>query len=297
MGQHGTVKCLGSAMLTDVADLLIAGDRSAAAIVDEDGGLLGAITENDMVQAYAEGMEYNYMITAAVWLRGGRARLPGALAPEMTISASSPLCEAAEKMRCHALGDGACRHLLVRDDASGAFRGILSSLDLARALCSGGMDVQEVQRRIGSATVAEVMKPRAALPTCSGTATMEQALRAMLHTHQNCVLITDPASSGPGAAGVVTPRDALRAFAEHVRLDVPVGHWLRGLQSALAPRVVRPGAHLTDAGCMMAANSLHHLVVVDPESEVVVGVISSSDLAQALGSAERVVLDCGPSEA
>lgn len=284
-------------MLTDVADVLIAGDRSAAAIMDDEGELLGVITENDMVQAYAEGMEYNYMVTAGVWLRGGRARFPSTLAPEMTVAMETPLCVAAEKMRIHALGgDSAWRHLIVRDE-HGALRGILSSLDLARALCSGSGEMAEVNRRIGGTTAAEVMKPRATLPTCPSTGAMEQALKAMLRTHQNCVLIIDAFTGSPQPVGIVTPRDALRAFAEHVRLDVSVGHWLRGLRSALEPRVVRPDAALADAGRIMASNSIHHLVVVQPDSQEIVGVVSSSDLAQAMGSAERVVVDCRPSDA
>jgi len=279
--------------LTDVADLLIASDRSAAAIIDEDGKLLGAITENDVLQAYAEGNEYNYMITAAVWLRSGRARFPRTLTPEMTVTMATLLTEAAEKMRSHALSDKACRHLVVQDE-QGAVRGILSSLDMARAICSGGGGMEEVDRRIGAATVAEVMKPRAALPTCSSTATMEQALKAMLHMHQNCVVVSDAGADRLATVGVVTPRDALRAFAEHVHLDVVVGRWLRGLQGGLSPRVVRPDSWLVNAARIMAGNSIHHLVVVGPDSEQVLGVVSSSDLAQAIGSAERVVLGCGP---
>lgn len=280
-------------MLTDVADVLVASDRSAAAIVDEDGRLLGAITENDVVQACAEGTEYIYMITAAVWLRSGRARFPGMVTPEMTVSLETPLTEAAEKMRSRALCDMACRHLVVQD-AQGALIGILSALDMARALCSSGVGMDEVDRRIGAATVAEVMKPRATLPTCSSAASMEQGVRAMLQTHQNCVIVTDAGMEDSGAVGVVTPRDVLRAFVEHMRLDMPVGHWLRGLRSALSPRVVRLDTRLVDAARIMASHSIHHLVVTRPGSEQIVGVMSSSDIAQAIGSAERVVLGFGP---
>jgi len=293
VGQHGTVKCPGATPLTEVADLLIASDRSAAAIVDEEGNLLGAITENDVVQAYAEGSEFNYMVTAAVWLRGGRARCPGALADEAIVTTATPLTEAAGRMRSRALGEGACRHLLVQDEY-GALRGVLSSLDLARALCGSGAGMEEVDRRVGATTVAEVMKPRAALPSCASTGTMEQALKVMLHSHQNCVLVVDMGTGGSHMLGVVTPRDALRAFAEHIRLDVSVGHWLRGVRSALAPRMVLPGSWVADAARIMADSSVHHLLVVQPGSEEVVGVISSSDIAHAMGSAERVVLGCGP---
>mmetsp|Transcript_132594 Transcript_132594/g.369663 ORF Transcript_132594/g.369663 Transcript_132594/m.369663 type:complete len:158 (-) Transcript_132594:221-694(-) len=154
--------------------------------------------------------------------------------------------------------------------------------------------MEEVDRRIGAATVAEIMKPRATLPTCLSSATLAQALKSLIDSRQNCVLIVDADAK---VLGVATPRDALRAFAEHMRLDVAMGHWLRGLQSSLRLRVVRPDAWLTDAAHMMASGSIHHLVVAPPGTEEILGVVSSSDLAQAIGSPERVVPGCGPRDA
>jgi len=300
VGQHGTVVCLGSSLLPDVADMLIASDRSAAAVVDDEGMLLGAITENDIVQAYVEGIEWNYTATAGcvvagVWLHSEGARCPRSLADALTVRATSSLCEAAERLRVLALGDFACRHLIVRDEL-GKLRGILSALDLARALCSGGAGMEEVARRIGAATVAEVMKPRAALPTCASGASLGQALRLMVEARQNCVLITDTEFC-PGAQGVITPRDALRAFTEHISLDVMVGHWLRGLHSSLQPRIVPSDMRLVHAARIMANHSIHHLVVVSQVTDEIVGVMSSSDLAHAMGSAERVALGYGPRDA
>jgi len=298
VGLHGTVVCRGSAALSDVADLLMAGDRSAAAILGDDGAFLGAITENDIARAYVEGSEEGHPSTAAAgiaagaWLRSGLARCPASLAGTMAVGTSAPLCEAAEKLRVVALGDAACRHLAVRDEA-GKFRGMLSSLDLARALCDLGPGMEEAGRRIGGAAVADVMKPRAALPTCPRGGTLGQALRSMLEARQNCVLVTD-ADFCPAAQGVVTPRDAMRAFVEHVPLDVTVGHWMRGLKSALLPRIVASDMPLACAAQIMACYSIHHLVAVSPATGDVEGVLSSCDLAHAVGSAERVVVGCGP---
>uniref|UniRef100_A0A6T1JHY0 CBS domain-containing protein n=1 Tax=Alexandrium monilatum TaxID=311494 RepID=A0A6T1JHY0_9DINO len=298
VGLHGTVVCPESATLSDVADLLMAGDRSAAAVVGDDGAFLGAITENDIARAYVEGSEEGHPsaaaagIAAGAWLRSGMARCPASLADAMTVGTGTLLCEAAEKLRVMALGDSACRHLVVRDKA-GKFRGMLSSLDLARALCDLGPGMEEAGRRIGGAAVADVMKPRAALPTCPRGGTLGQALRSMLEARQNCVLVTD-ADFCPAAQGIVTPRDALRAFVEHVPLDVTVGHWLRGLQSALLPRVVAPDMRLARAAQVMARHSVHHLVAVSPVTGDVEGVVSSCDVAHAVGSAERVVVGYGP---
>mmetsp|Transcript_1145 Transcript_1145/g.3818 ORF Transcript_1145/g.3818 Transcript_1145/m.3818 type:complete len:345 (+) Transcript_1145:77-1111(+) len=298
VGLHGTVVCPGSATLSDVADLLMAGDCSAAAVVVDDGTFLGAITENDIARAYVEGSDEGHPSTAAAgiaagaWLRSGMARCPASLADAMTVRTSTPLCEAAERLRAMALGDFACRHLLVRD-AAGKLRGMLSSLDLAGAFCSSGPGMEEVGRRIGHAAVVDVMKPRAALPTCPRGGTLGQALRSMLEARQNCVLVTD-ADFCPAAQGVVTPRDAMRAFVEHVPLDVTVGHWMRGLKSALLPRIVASDMPLACAAQIMACYSIHHLVAVSPATGDVEGVLSSCDLAHAVGSAERVVVGCGP---
>mmetsp|Transcript_89261 Transcript_89261/g.207723 ORF Transcript_89261/g.207723 Transcript_89261/m.207723 type:complete len:343 (+) Transcript_89261:49-1077(+) len=293
VGQHGTVTCLGSTMLPDVADLLIAGDRSAATVVDDAGNLLGVITENDMVQAYVEGTEWNYMVPASVWLQSGRARLPSSLAQALTVKTTTPLLDAAGMLRVQAAQGTACRHLVVRDESE-SLCGVLSALDLARAVCSVGKATEEADQRIGLASVAEVMKPRAALPSCQSMSSMGKALRAMIDARQNCVLVVDMEAADPGMVGIITPRDALRAFAEHVRLDVAVGHWLRGLRSGILPRVVSSDAGICEAAQVMAINSIHHLLAVSPTTGEVIGVLSTSDLAHAMGSAERVVTGCEP---
>mmetsp|Transcript_8893 Transcript_8893/g.17834 ORF Transcript_8893/g.17834 Transcript_8893/m.17834 type:complete len:131 (-) Transcript_8893:297-689(-) len=128
------------------------------------------------------------------------------------------------------------------------------------------------------------MKARGALPSVDGAATLGQAFRMLLASKQNCVLVADEKQPGPGVVDVITPRDVLRAFAWQAPRDVVARSWLRQTQRSLWPRVVREDASLVEAAATMVAHGVHHLVVVPPaSSEVVLGVISSSDLAGSWG--------------
>lgn len=290
VGQRGAVLCPVRSTLLDAADVLILHDRTAVGIVDEHGELKGAITENDVLRAYATGAPPETSI--GTWLDSGCARAPRQWMSLLTVLPSTSLKEAAVQMLdSRATGESACHHLVVKDD-KGAFCGILSSLDLARAMCRNDGE-QELIRKFANTRVADVMKPEsvsAPLPCsgtttirCSSTATLAQALAHMAASHQNCVLVTDAADSSV-MLGVVTPRDALRGFTEHVRLHIEVGGWLRSVHSNWEPRKVQADAPLAEAAARMVASSIHHLVVVSPATSGIVGVVSSLDLAQAMVS-------------
>jgi len=276
VGQRGTVVCLARASLADAVDLLVVHDRTAAGIVDDKGTLQGVLTENDMVIAYGSDVPTSTAVRS--WLKSGVARLPAPELPEMTVQPSSTLVEAVGRMRAHITSDSACHHLVVLDDEE-RFHGILSSLDLARAICA--------LQKLRGTTVSEVMKPRADVPRCDQSTTLGDVVRKMADTHQNCALI---GNEDDEVLGIITPRDALRAFGEHVPLDVSVGHWLRGLQSSWESRQVSADALVTDAAAAMAAGFMHHLVVVSPMSSNVVGVVSTLDLARALAADEDMVV-------
>lgn len=278
VGQRGTVVVLASATLLDAVDLLIMHDRTAAGIVGEDGSLLGVLTENDMALAYASGVPCGTPVH--VWLESGYARAAPSELPELIVRPSTTLLEAAVRMRAHIESETACHHLVVCEEGGG-FHGVLSSLDLARALCA--------LRRVRGTTVSEVMKPRAELPWCSPSDNMREALRKMATVHQNCVLVTGDPFTGQQVLGVVTPRDALRAYAEHAPVDVELGHWLRGLQARWEPRQVSAGAPVAEAAAVMTAGFVHHLVAVAADAEVV-GVVSSLDLARAINADEDLLL-------
>merc|ERR1739848_66919 len=174
-------------------------------------------------------------------------------------------------------GEFSSHHLVVKD-AQGGFCGILSSLDLARAMCSPN-SCQSIMCRIGGIVVTEVMKPRATLPICSSTDSLAHVFVHMAAVRQNIVLISESGQSSM-IIGVITPRDAVRAFAEHLRTGIKVGHYLRALQCGWAPRRVRADANLAEAAEIMASESIHHLVVISPTDAEVIGVVSSLDLAQ-----------------
>mmetsp|Transcript_52810 Transcript_52810/g.141434 ORF Transcript_52810/g.141434 Transcript_52810/m.141434 type:complete len:326 (-) Transcript_52810:113-1090(-) len=284
VGQRGTVVCLAKAQLSDVVDLLILHDRTAAGVVDEQGGLVGVATENDLVLAYACGESAK--ATVGAWLASGRARLPASELPEMTVRPSTTLLEAAVRMRAHVHSEHACHHLIVYGD-DGTFHGILSSLDLARALCGMGVE-SETLEKVRAMSVLKIMKHRAELPTCSHSDTLGDALWKMARVHQNCVLVTHGGANKAQALGIVTPRDALRAFIEHVPLKTDLGHWLRGLQQKWEPRQIRMNDLVLDAAVAMATGFVHHLVVVSPLSGEVVGAVSSLDMARALAAEEDI---------
>jgi len=285
LGQGGTIVCGAGSTLADVVDVVMMHDRTAAAVVGDDGALQGVLTENDIVRAYSMGALPT--CSAGDWLCTHLARLPKEALGSVTVRPSATLLEAAALLREQALGD-AVRHLVVRS-AGGQLLGVLSALDLARALCStcpGG----ELARRVGGSSAAEVMKPQSALPVCSRSAPLLQVLQHICSSRQNCVLIADGELAVSSLLGVVTPRDAMRAFAEHVPVSVQVGPWLRALRSDWAPRAVDADEALQDCARRMVEHSVHHLVVTS--SSGVAGVVSSTDLAHAIGSAERVVEVC-----
>mmetsp|Transcript_19143 Transcript_19143/g.54048 ORF Transcript_19143/g.54048 Transcript_19143/m.54048 type:complete len:326 (+) Transcript_19143:68-1045(+) len=286
VGQRGTVVCLERASLADAVDLLVQHDRTAAGVVDDAGKLLGVVTENDMVLAYASGTLASS--TVGSWLSSGRARLSASELPEMTVQPFTTLLEAAVRMRAHVDGEHACHHLVVAAE-DGAFHGILSSLDLARALCGMGVE-SETLEKVRSATVMRIMKHRAELPSCNHRATLGDALWKMARRHQNCVLVVGGPSPGAQALGIVTPRDALRAFCEHVPLETDLGHWLRGLQTLWEPRKIGMSSLVLEAAQAMTRGFVHHLVVVSPFYGEVVGVVSSLDMARALAAEEDIFI-------
>jgi len=137
-------------------------------------------------------------------------------------------------------------------------------------------------------TVSSAMKPRAQLPECAGSSSLAQAFRVMFLTRQNCVAIVDHEGDAEmdggtrNVNGIITPRDLLRAFAEHVAGDTTASGWLRGLESSIEKRTIAPDASLLEAADIMTANDVHHLVVVAPGTDDVVGILSSLDLVSAI---------------
>jgi len=258
--------------LKAAAGVLADSGRTSAAVVDASDGVLGLLTENDLMRAYFEAVPEDR--TVAAWLKGGRARTPGHLLERLTLRPEQALEEAAERMVENvAAGNCACHHMMVRE-ASGALRGVLSSLELAQALSCADVPGVGLGDLVGR-RVEEVMKTCDEVFTCPLKYTMQQVLKVMFVTRQNSLLI----AGQDGVQGIVTPRDALRAFHRGFPLTGSMADWLA--QAGVAEtesRLVASNVPLSDAAANMAERRLHHLVVVGPQDGAIVGVLSALDI-------------------
>lgn len=277
VGQHTSTVCSKQSTLTYAAELLAARDCTAVVVVDGNGTLAGVLTENDILRAYHIGVPWDYGVDS--WLQSDCARLPQFVAGQLTIPPNATLVEAAKHLQEQTLSDFACRHLLVMEGPESPYR-VLSSLDLARAFCRTGRQ-NDIAKCMGGCSVAEIMKPTAALPVCTKDATLPQAFEEMLVARQNCVLVVEDAADTNTVLGIITPRDAVRAFAEHIRTGAHAEAWMHGLQGTQR-RVVTADTLLCDVAELMSSNLVHHLVVLSAATSEVVGVVSSSDVARAV---------------
>lgn len=124
-------------------------------------------------------------------------------------------------------------------------------------------------------SVKDVMKSRDDVFTCPPTSTLKDVLKVLLMTGQNSALIVD----AYGVYGIVTPRDAIWAFAEGIENTIVVSEWLAECQPHVGPRIISSDASLSDAAARMTKHDINHLVVVAPGTQEAVGTVSSLDLA------------------
>jgi CBS domain-containing protein len=130
---------------------------------------------------------------------------------------------------------------------------------------------------LSKATVATVM--RHGVIACAPDVSLRTVARAMESHGIHCVLVAGLASAGGGERfvwAVVTDSDLVAAAAGD-------GGETRAADVARteAP-TIEPSAPLADAARTMAEHRVTHLVVVEPESERPVGVVSSSDIVRSL---------------
>lgn len=286
---HPGLVCPETASLTDAADVMTDGGRTSVLVQDEKGTTLGVITVNDLLAAFVEGVGWEANV--AKWLRAGDARMPGNLLSVLSLKSSATLQEVAKHMASQKSSDHACHHVVIKDDAGDEIIGVLSALDVARALC-GFVEANAsdtVKQLLGDKTIDDVMKKREVLPTIAADASLAQAFRDMFASRQNCIVVVEEVGSDmPDARrneGIITPRDVLRAFAEHMKGETTTMGWLRGLDASLEPRTISKTTALAEAADIMATNTLHHLVVVNPPSTDVEGIISALDIVCAIAQA------------
>lgn len=133
------------------------------------------------------------------------------------------------------------------------------------------------------ATVADAMHP--GILTCPADAPMVDVARMMATNNVHCIAVMSIAHDDSGERliwGIISDVDLVRA-------GVRDGRDRSGSASALAqqPLVsVAPGTPLREAGELMLANDVSHLVVIEPESQRPVGVLSTLDFAGVLACGE-----------
>eukprot|EP00929_Paragymnodinium_shiwhaense_P121051 TRINITY_DN9316_c0_g1_i1.p1 TRINITY_DN9316_c0_g1~~TRINITY_DN9316_c0_g1_i1.p1 ORF type:complete len:676 (-),score=171.82 TRINITY_DN9316_c0_g1_i1:267-2294(-) len=285
--------------LADVASAFKASGRTAAVVADKEGQELeGLLTENDVLRAYFQGATPEDRVSD--WLEQQAARAPMPKLGRLTVDPATKLEDVANQMVENALhGDCACHHVVVKDEDDNV-SAVLSSYDMVKALCRpeilkllrhGGhpstdtfdpsLVAEDTQaaaaRELVHLTVEDVMKPREWVVTCPPYQRMRDAVKLLLMTQQNSVLIVDPS----GVQGIITPRDVVSAFIDNVPNGTEIAEWLRTNQpGGISERTISADSRLVEAAATLSQKHFHHLVVVRPGTEEAVGIISDLDIVQ-----------------
>eukprot|EP00930_Biecheleria_cincta_P059820 TRINITY_DN45542_c0_g1_i1.p1 TRINITY_DN45542_c0_g1~~TRINITY_DN45542_c0_g1_i1.p1 ORF type:complete len:676 (+),score=103.51 TRINITY_DN45542_c0_g1_i1:102-2129(+) len=260
--------------LASLASALASTGRTAMAVTDEHGKLMGLATQNDIIRAYFDGAPPHKHLGA--WLETGKARAPAWLLRRLRVRLSTSLATVAEQMVSNALsGNCACHHVVVEEE-DGRLCGVISSHDLVAFSCRP--IVQEGFPRIGATPhlmVNDAMKHRDCVFTCRPNDTISDALYMLLATRQNSILVMDK----KGIQGIFTPRVALKAFAEGINNSTTLADWFGKLSKQSPDQAVKSGSRLVDAASLMIEQNVDHLLVLEDETTEVIGVLSSLDFA------------------
>jgi CBS domain-containing protein len=131
------------------------------------------------------------------------------------------------------------------------------------------------------ATVSDAMHP--GILSCDANVTLTDVARVMATHHVHCVAVTGITEEAPGENlvwGIVSDVDLLRAGIRDSR-DQPIR------TIALQPIIsVEPTMPLCDAGELMLSQGATHVVVVDPELQRPIGILSTLDVAGVLAWGE-----------
>jgi CBS domain-containing protein len=139
------------------------------------------------------------------------------------------------------------------------------------------MNTSERHRGLGDISVAEAMSDR--IVSLPRTAPLSRAAELMAGEHIHCVVVSEePNGSEPRFWGVVSDLD-LVAAATVRDLDQQTA----GGSAATGVVTVRADDSLLRAGQLMTEHATAHVVVVDEVDGSPIGVLSTLDLAAALG--------------
>lgn len=123
---------------------------------------------------------------------------------------------------------------------------------------------------IEHSTVKDAMRPQ--VLTCPPDATLRDVARTMASEHVHSVIVSG-AGAGDRKWGIVSDMDLMRAAREDI--DERTASWAAGSEFLS----VSPDESLERALQMMVEHHATHIVVVDPEGDVPIGVLSTLDVA------------------
>ena len=135
--------------------------------------------------------------------------------------------------------------------------------------------------RLEHATVSDAMHP--GVLSCGADATLTEVARLMATYHVHCVAVMGIAherSAEKLVWGIISDLDLLRAGIRD-GADQPAA--AIALQPILS---VEPKTTLGEAGELMLANGATHVVVIDPELQRPIGILSTLDIAGVLAWGE-----------
>ena len=131
------------------------------------------------------------------------------------------------------------------------------------------------------ATVADAMHP--GILSCEAGASLTDVARLMSTHHVHCIAVMGISQDGPGERlvwGIISDLDVMRAG-----IRTGADHLAGAL--ALEPIImVEPGMPLRQAGELMLSHGTSHVVVIDPEIQRPIGILSTLDVADVLAWGE-----------
>ncbi len=131
------------------------------------------------------------------------------------------------------------------------------------------------------ATVADAMHP--GILSCEANASLTDVARLMSTHHVHCIAVMGISHDGPGERlvwGIISDLDVMRAG-----IRTGADHLAGAL--ALEPIItVEPGVPLRQAGELMLSHGTSHVVVIDPEIQRPIGILSTLDVADVLAWGE-----------
>jgi len=254
----GLITCPRTASLSELAQILIENSVHALFVEDEQGTIVGVISDIDLLTG-------EWLFTDPESLKTLRSITAGELmsSPVSSVEISDPIESVAARM----IAEHIHRFLVTK---AGRPVGVISVSDIVRELG---------RARVTQRTVQEVMSR--AIVVCRQETPLPAVARGMSERFSRSAIVID---SHGIPLGIITGIDLLRVMDDSRFED------LIAAQLMHPPVTITPDATLREAADAMITHHIHRLVVVDPQQpdSMPLGLLSTSDILfemASLGSA------------